>query len=141
MVGMDIHLSDFGCVPEPTVRNHPGDAPLHHPGHEDRSGGRGARVLPTVDNHDMPGWNFLHAHALRMGRVLEHGERVEIFARWNIAERVGLADHVPRLRRNGPHILDELVLQADLEQRGGNGSRRDLHQLVAGLGAEGCGHA
>jgi hypothetical protein len=61
---------------------------------------------------------LLHRHALRVIAVQEHGDRVQVFARGDVAQRESLAHHVGQLGVERVHVLDELVAQAALEQGG-----------------------
>src|ERR1700741_2351974 len=54
-----------------------------------------ARVLAAVDDHDGAGRAFLDRLALRMGAVLEYRDRVEVLARRDSAQRIGLAGMGP----------------------------------------------
>ena len=101
----------------------PAHAALHQARDEDGAGRGGARVLAAVDHHDRAGRALLDGLALGMGAVLEHGDRVQILARRDVAQREGLADHRRAGRVERMHVLDELVAQAPLEQGGAQALR------------------
>jgi hypothetical protein len=67
---------------------------------------------------------------LGMAAVLEHGDRVQVLARRDIAQREGLAHHRAGLGTERMHVLDELVAQAFLVE--GRAQRRRADRLELG---------
>ena len=64
--------------------------------------GRGrAGILAAVEDQHGAGRAFLDRHALRMRRVAEDAERVQVLPRRDVAHRVGLADHASRFGLSG----------------------------------------
>ena len=61
--------------------------------------------------------------------VAEDLELVQVLARRDVAQREGRADHVAALGRHRPHVLDRLVPQAALVERGAERRDADAHQL------------
>jgi len=61
---------------------------------------------------------------------------VEIFARRDVAQRVGFADHARRRAVQQENPLDEHVAQAALEQHRGKSSRGNFFQQFATLAGE-----
>ena len=72
------------------------------------------RVLAAVDHEHRAGRALLDRLALRMGAVLKHRDRVEVFARRDVAQGERLAHHVAGVRIEGMDVLDELDAQPRL---------------------------
>jgi hypothetical protein len=81
-----------------------------------------------------PGGQVFHRLALRVLAVVEDADRVQVLARRHVAQREGRPHHVRQAGVQRPHVLDELLAQAALEQRGAQRGGADLHQLAAGVG-------
>ena len=109
-------MRDRRRVAEAAIGDDARNAALHQPRHQNATGGGGPRILAAVDHHHRAGRAFLDGLALRMGAVEEDADRVEVFARRDVAQRVGGADHVAERGIERPHILDELAAQAALEK-------------------------
>jgi hypothetical protein len=139
MVGRHVEGRDLGRVAEAAVRHQPGSAAHHQPRREDGAGRGCARVPAAVHDQHRAGRALLDRLALRMLPVAEHGERVEILARRDVAQREGLADHGFGPGPERMDVLDELVAQAPLEQGGGERGGADRLEFGPGLGGE-LGH-
>jgi len=68
-----------------------------------------------------------------MPAALERAELVDILARRDVAQRVGLADHAWRVAVEEKYGLDEHIAQAALEEHGGERRGRDLLQRLAAI--------
>jgi hypothetical protein len=126
MISRDRQPGDLRRIAESAIGHDAGDAALHQPRDEDRPRRRGARVLAAVDDQDGARRTLLDRLALRMRTIAEHGDRVQVLARRDVAQRIGLADHRLAGRVQRPHVLDELRAQSALEQR--RGERRGAHR-------------
>jgi hypothetical protein len=141
VVGRDVQSRNLGAVAKAAVGDHAGHAAFHQPGDEDAAGRRGACVLAAVDHEHRAGRAFLHRLALRVTSVVEHGDRVQVLARRHVAQREGRPHHVGQARVQRVHVLDELVAQATLEERGAQRGGAHAHQLLAGVRVHGGVHA
>ena len=72
------------------------------------AGGRG-RVAPRVHHQHLPGRAGLDCLALRMPAALEGAELVEVLARRDVAQRVGLTDHPRRLWIQQKYTLNKNI--------------------------------
>jgi hypothetical protein len=73
-----------------------------------------------------------------MRTILENGDRAQVFASRDVAQREGLAHHVGQARGHRVNVLDERVAQAAFEQRGAQ--RRRAHGHQRGSGGVGQAH-
>ena len=58
-------------------------------------------ILAAVHDEHMAGWTGLDRGALRMRRIAEDVELVQVFTRRDIAQREGLPDHIPPFSETG----------------------------------------
>jgi hypothetical protein len=133
-VGAD---GDIGRVAKAAIGDDAGGAAHLHPRDQDIAGRGGAPVLARVDDHDVSRRDLLDGLALRMRAVFEDAEMIEVLARRDVAQGIGLPDHARRVGIEQPDILQEDVAETLLEERRGEGRGADLGQQVAGLRAEG----
>src|SRR5947208_6977063 len=118
MVGGYGKFRDIRRIAKTAVSYHARYGSLHQARDEERAGGGRARVLSAIDDQHRTGWTLFHGLSLRVLSIAEHADRVEILARRDIPQRERLAHHRSGLRVERMHILDVLIAQAALEQRG-----------------------
>ncbi len=82
----------------------------------------------------MAGRAILDRAPLRVLRALEHPQMIEVLPRRDVAQGEGLADHALALQAQRPHILDEDVAEAALEQSGGQRRGRNPLEFLAIFG-------
>ena len=89
-----------------------------------------ARASPreSIDHH-RAGRDGLDRVALRVARVLEDVDRVDVLAGGDVAEREGRAGHAAGVRVERTDALDEDVAEAALEQHRGERRRAHLEEL------------
>ena len=108
------------------------DAALHQARRENRAGRRGARITPAVDDEDGTGRHSSIACAAD-ARDPERSKVIEVLARRNVAQCKRFADHGRLSRIERQHVLDDLVAESALEQRGADRCGGDRVELVARL--------
>src|SRR5947209_20217306 len=112
MKGGQGKLRDIGRIAEPAVGYDARRPPLPQAGDQDIACRSGMTVAPAVNDQHMAWRTFLDRPALRMQAILEYAEVVDIFARGNIAQRVGRPRHPAGLRIEWHEPTDEGVAQA-----------------------------
>ena len=116
VICMNGKFSNAIGIPETTISHDPLDATLHQTGYKDRSRRCRARVLAAVHHQNMSLRALLDSNALRVVWITEHLNRITIFACGDIAQRIGLPNHIFTLRGNLLDILDELIANAALKK-------------------------
>src|SRR5450631_120840 len=90
----EIHPGDRVTVAQPAVGHHAGYAAHLHAREQNAAGGCRARVAPAIHHQHLPMWDDLDRLALRVLRIFEHPDMVEVLARRNVAQRERLADKI-----------------------------------------------
>ena len=133
------HNARFGGEPywreaghvEPVVR----PAALRH---QDVAAGGGGGVAARIHHQHVAGRAGLDRLALRVAAALEGAELVEVLARRDVTQRVGLADHPRRLAVQQEDALDEHVAEAALEEHRGQRGGGNFLESFAGFRGHGA---
>jgi hypothetical protein len=116
-IDREVHLRDRAAVAHWAVGDESCRAAFLQPRRQDLPAGRDARLAAAIEHEHGSGRRTLDRLALRMIRVFECAQLVEVFARRDIAHRERRSDEVAARRSRQPrHALHADVAESALEE-------------------------
>ena len=129
----EIHAADLGRIAKRAVAHDADRAALHRAGGEDAAAIGCAQIAPAIHHQHLAGSNRFDGLALRMIRILERADDIEIFPRRNAAQGDRLAHEAGGVRIERSDAVQEGIAKSALKELGRNGCGAGARQIFEHL--------